>query len=254
MSKIVLPVSGGMDSTVLLHKAAKEFKDVFCITFDYGQRHAKEIDCAKTQIGLAKKVNRNIHHKIIDVKFIKELAPTSSLTNPDIPTPNVSDIRGEAQPKTYVPNRNMMFLSIAVAYAEGVGANVVWHGAAQADSLAGYWDGSSEFLDSINAVVNLNRSNPVRIEAPLINMSKADIVIEGIKHKVRFSDTWTCYDGSALPDHTSASSSLRLQGFIEAGYADPAIYKDQKRLIEKYKELKVSLIPYESYAFKTLMN
>jgi 7-cyano-7-deazaguanine synthase len=236
MSKVVLPISGGMDSTVLLHRAAAEFNEVHCLTFNYNQRHSKEIEYAKIQIELAKQKNPNISHQILDVSFIRELAPTSSLTNDSIDTPNVKDIRGEAQPKTYVPNRNMIFLSICSARAEAVGANVVWHGAAQADSLAGYWDGSPEFLDSINNILNLNRNSPVRIEAPLIDMSKADIVREGIKYKVDFSKTWTCYEGGELPSVSTASSSLRLQGFIEAGYQDPVKYEEQDKLDNIYKE------------------
>jgi 7-cyano-7-deazaguanine synthase len=254
MNKLVLPISGGMDSSVLLHKAVNEFDSIYCLTFDYGQRHKKEIEFAHEQIKHALKKNKNIHHRVLDVKFLRELAPTSSLTNDDIPTPDVAEIMGEAQPKTYVPNRNMMFLSICAAHAEAVGADTVWHGAAQADSLAGYWDGSPEFLESVNSLLNLNRDNPVTIEAPLINLSKADIVIEGITNEVVFSKTWTCYDGDNLPDSRSASSSLRLQGFIEAGYADPCLYKDQKRLIQVYKERGVDFIPYETYTFKNLVS
>jgi 7-cyano-7-deazaguanine synthase len=253
MNKLVLPISGGMDSSVLLHKAVNEFDSIHCLTFDYGQRHKKEIEFAHMQIKHALKKNKNIHHKVLDVNFLRELAPTSSLTNNSIETPNVRDIMGEAQPKTYVPNRNMMFLSICAAHAEAVGADTVWHGAAQADSLAGYWDGSPEFLDSINNILNLNRDNPIRIEAPLIDLSKAQIVQEGINNKVMFSETWTCYEGGKLPESTTASSSLRLQGFLEAGYADPCLYKDQKRLIDVYKEKGVDLIPYEVYAFKNLL-
>jgi len=243
-------MSGGMDSTVLLHKALLEFDEIYCITFDYGQRHSKEITCAETQIGYARKKHKRVYHQVLDIRFLKELAPTSSLTNDSIDTPNIRDIQGEAQPKTYVPNRNMLFLSIAAARAEAVGATTIWHGAAQADSLAGYWDGSVEFLDSINNILNLNRASPVVVEAPLIEMSKADIVREGINHKVKFSETWTCYDGSNLPDYTTASSSLRLQGFIDAGFADPLIYKDQRKLTDKYNELGVGLIDYETYIFK----
>ena len=236
MSKIVLPISGGMDSSVLLHKAAAEFDEVYCLTFNYNQRHSKEMEYAKIQVEQAKKKNPNIFHQILDVSFIRELAPTSSLTNDDIDTPNVKDIRGEAQPKTYVPNRNMMFLSICAARAEAVGADVVWHGAAQADSLAGYWDGSSQFLDCVNNILNLNRNSPVKIDAPLIDMSKADIVREGIKYKVDFSKTWTCYEGGELPSTSTASSSLRLQGFIEAGYQDPVKYREQDKLDAIYEE------------------
>lgn len=230
MTKIVLPISGGMDSTVLLHKAAKEYKHVYAISFNYNQRHINELIYAKHQVSLF----QNVTYKVIDVSFIKDIAPTSSLTNNNIATPNVNEIRGEAQPKSYVPNRNVIFLSIATAYAEAVGAEEVWHGAAQADSLAGYWDGSIEFIEQINKLNELNRDKRIKISAPLIDMSKADIVKLGVKLGVDFSKTYTCYSGNDLPDATTASSSLRLQGFIQAGIRDPLVYKQQEEIEKVY--------------------
>ena len=230
MTKIVLPISGGMDSTVLLHKAAKEYKHVYAISFNYNQRHINELIYAKHQVSLF----QNVTYKVIDVSFIKDIAPTSSLTNNNIATPNVNEIRGEAQPKSYVPNRNVIFLSIATAYAEAVGAEKVWHGAAQADSLAGYWDGSIEFIEQINKLNELNRDKRIKISAPLIDMSKADIVKLGVKLGVDFSKTYTCYSGNDLPDATTASSSLRLQGFIQAGIRDPLVYKQQEEIEKVY--------------------
>lgn len=249
--KVVVPISGGADSSVLLHKAVEEYDKVYAITFDYGQRHSLELKCADIQVIYAKQKGKCIvDHQILDVSFLKDLAPTSSLTNKEINTPDVRVVRGEAQPASYVPNRNMLFLSIAAARAEAVGGADVWHGAAQVDSLAGYWDSSKEFLESINNVLNLNREHNIRVEAPLIELSKCDIIKLGIKYKVKFKDTYTCYTGDALPSIYSASSSLRIAGFIEAGYADPILYKEQKELTAKYKELGVKQIPYENYNFK----
>ena len=144
---------------------------------------------------------------------------------------------GDAQPVSYVPFRNMMFLSIACSYAESVGASVVWYGAAQADSLAGYWDGSIEFLNSINNVINLNRKSKISIEAPLIDKSKSDIIKEGVLLKVNLANTWTCYSNreDGLADANTPSSSLRLRGFIEAGYKDPIQYVQQEKLNSLYK-------------------
>ena len=230
MTKIVLPISGGMDSTVLLHKAAKEYKHVYALSFNYNQRHINELIYAKYQANLF----LNVTYKVIDVSFIRDIAPTSSLTNNNIDTPNVNEIKGEAQPKSYVPNRNVIFLSIATAYAEAVGAEEVWHGAAQADSLAGYWDGSIEFIEQINKLNELNRDKRIKISAPLIDMSKADIIKLGVKLGVDFSKTYTCYSGNDLPDATTASSSLRLQGFIQAGIRDPLVYKQQDEIEKVY--------------------
>lgn len=240
--KVVVPFSGGMDSTVLLYSAVEQFEEVYALTFDYGQRHHREISAAEQIIKSLN--NKKITHKTIDVSFIKSLAPTSSLTNNTINTPNVKDVRGEAQPKSYVPNRNMIFLSIATAYAEANKCRVVWHGAAQADSLAGYYDGDETFVDAVNKVNILNRDNPVKIEAPLIYMSKADIVKRGVELRVPFDKTYTCYSGHEFADAETASSSLRLQGFISCGYRDPIKYKQQVKLEEIYKSKGCVDLPY----------
>ena len=172
----------------------------------------------------------------MDTKFIKDIAPTSSLTNDDIDTPNVKDVMGEAQPKSYVPFRNLMFLSMICSHAEAVGADEVWYGAAQADSLAGYWDGSEEFVEQINKVTALNRENRITVKAPLIEMSKKEIIEEGVRLNADFSLTYTCYSGEYPCDAESASSALRLKGFVEAGYKDPLQYKQQEKLEQVYRD------------------
>jgi len=215
MNQVVVPISGGMDSTVLLHWACTQYDVVHALSFDYAQRHRRELVYAQDQALIcANKKIAKVTHKTIDISFIRDIAPTSSLTNNNIVTPDVRIIRGEAQPKSYVPNRNMMMLSIATAYAEAQGARTVWHGAAQADSLAGYFDGDITFVDAMNNVNALNREHRVTIDAPLIDMSKADIIRRGVLLRVDFAKTYTCYSGGELADINSASSSLRLQGFI----------------------------------------
>lgn len=236
--QVIVTLSGGMDSAVLLYKAAELFKSIHTVTFDYGQRHDKELDAAKKQLLNAKHDFPNVTftNKLLDVKYIKEIAPTSSLTNNDIDTPNVKDIMGEAQPKSYVPFRNLMFLSILSSYAEAVGASEIWYGAAEADSLAGYWDGSNEFIDCFNNLTLLNRENNIKLVAPLIKMSKKDIVLDGASLGVNFEDTYTCYSGEYPCDAESASSSLRLQGFVQAQLKDPLLYKQQDKLDAVYEK------------------
>ena len=242
--KLVLTLSGGMDSSVLLYMAQdRGFEEIHTITFDYGQRHKRELNCVIKQIVNFNEMfnswfNIKVTNKILDVKYIKDIAPTSSLTNENIDNPDISEIAGDAQPVSYVPFRNLMFLSICSSYAEGVGADTVWYGAAQVDSLAGYWDGSQEFVDVVNNVNDLNRENRVEIEAPLLTMSKEDIIKEGIRLGVKFKDTWTCYSNrkDRLADATTPSSSMRVKGFIDAGYQDPIKYVQQPKLDKIYLE------------------
>ena len=244
MKKLVLTLSGGMDSSVLLYMAQdRGFEEIHTVTFDYGQRHRRELDCVNKQLSnFAERygdwVNLKVTNKVLDVNYIRDIAPTSSLTNKDIDNPDISNMAGDAQPVSYVPFRNLMFLSICSAYAESVGADTVWYGAAQVDSLAGYWDGSEEFVDTVNSVTDLNRENRIKVEAPLLVMSKEDIIKEGVKLGVIFNDTWTCYSDreDGLADATTPSSSMRVKGFVNAGYKDPVKYLQQDKIEELYKE------------------
>lgn len=237
-SKIIVTLSGGMDSAVLLYKAAEEYEEVHTVTFDYGQRHSRELVAAEKQLLNAKLDYPNVTftNKVLDVKYIKDIADTSSLTNDNIDTPNVNEVMGQAQPKSYVPFRNLMFLSILLSYGEKLEAHEVWYGAAEADSLAGYWDGSVQFVDKINQICMLNRDKDIQVKAPLLEMSKKEIVLQGVELGVNYADTYTCYSGEYPCDAESASSSLRLKGFLESGYCDPLKYKQQDKLDELYRQ------------------
>lgn len=220
MVKCVVPVSGGLDSTVILHWVASEGKEVHAVSYNYGQRHfRREMECAvKSCEQLAET------YKQIDLNFFKDIVSTSSLINDQIDVAKTKDVLGDPQTVNYVPNRNMMMLSICTAYAESIGATQVYHGSALVDSQAGYWDGSVEFLRAINNVNALNRRDRVEIIAPLIMMSKKDIILRGIEHGVDFTDTWTCYEGKDKACGECPACSSRIQGFIEAGYIDPVEY------------------------------
>ena len=245
-NKIVITLSGGMDSSVLLYKAAEQYKEVHTVTFDYGQRHDRELQAAEKQLVNAKHDFPNVSftNKLLDVKYIKDIADTSSLTNNNIDTPDVKEVMGEAQPKSYVPFRNMMFLSILLSYAEKLKADEVWYGAAEADSLAGYWDGSVQFVDKINQICLLNREIDVSVRAPLLEMSKKEIILNGVELGVNFADTYTCYSGEYPCDANSASSALRLKGFVDAGLQDPLRYKQQDKLDSVYKDNNCKSIVY----------
>ena len=245
-NKIVITLSGGMDSSVLLYKAAEQYKEVHTVTFDYGQRHDRELQAAEKQLLNVKHDFSDVlfTNKLLDVKYIKDIADTSSLTNDNIDTPDVKDVMGEAQPKSYVPFRNMMFLSILLSYAEKLKADEVWYGAAEADSLAGYWDGSVQFVDKINQICLLNREIDVNVRAPLLEMSKEEIILQGVELGVNFGDTYTCYSGEYPCDANSASSALRLKGFVSAGLRDPLKYKQQDKLDLVYQNNNCKTIVY----------
>lgn len=221
MARCVVPISGGLDSTTILHIAKSEGYEIHAVSFDYGQRHLdKELACAKKQV---ESVGVD-SWKTIDIRFFKDIANTSSLTNNDIEVANAKDVLGDPQTVNYVPNRNMMMLSICAAYAESLKAETVFHGAALVDSQAGFWDGSVEFLNSINALLSLNRRDRVNVSCPLIKLSKAEIIKTALKHKAKLENTWTCYRGEERPCGKCTACSSRIQGFIDAGFKDPLIY------------------------------
>lgn len=221
MTKCVVPVSGGLDSTVILHWVVSEGHDVNAVSFNYGQRHFEQ----ETKRAVENCRELNIPHKVIDLGFFKDIVNTSSLVNDDIAVAKTRDVLGDPQTVNYVPNRNMMMLSICTAYAESLGASHVYHGSALVDSQAGYWDGSIEFIHAINKVNSLNRRDRVGIIAPLIHKSKKDIIDLGVNVGVDFAKTWTCYEGGDQACGECPACSSRIQGFMDAGYIDPISYK-----------------------------
>ncbi|MDB4430305.1 7-cyano-7-deazaguanine synthase [bacterium] len=238
--KLLLSLSGGMDSVVLLHMAIdRGYKEIHTISFDYGQRHRRELECIEQQFDdLSSNFDVQLFNTIIDAGFLSKVSPTSSLTNKDIDNPDISKMAGDAQPVSYVPFRNQMFNTISCAYAESNGINTIWYGAAEVDSLAGYHDGSKEHVDAFNKLIALNREHRITLEAPLLTMSKAAIVSEGVRLGVDFGRTWTCYSNrqDGLADMTTPSSSMRVQGFLKSGWIDPIRYVQQEKLDVLYKQ------------------
>ena len=221
MSKrCVIPVSGGLDSTVIAHWAKTDGFECHALMYDYGQKHRdRELTCASMQALKTCKTQKQI-----DLSFFKQIVNTSSLTNDDIEVAKTRDVLGDPQTVNYVPNRNMMMLSIATAYAEAIGADTVMHGSALVDSQAGYWDGSKEFIQAINNVVDLNRRNKIKISAPLIMKSKQDIIQMGVNSGVDFAQTWTCYEGKDKACGVCTACSSRIKGFIDNKMIDPVQY------------------------------
>lgn len=220
MKKCVIPISGGLDSTVILHLAKSQGYHVHGVSFNYFQRHGdQELKAAALQSVFTDEYNL-IHLG----GLFNTIATTSSITNKNIDVAKTKDILGDPQTVNYVPNRNMIMLSICSGFAESINAETVFHGAALVDSQAGYWDGSVEFLEAINNVNKLNRRNRVTIEAPLIDKSKKEIVDLGVELNVDFKATWTCYEGEKIACGECPACSSRIKGFLDSGYIDPIEY------------------------------
>lgn len=219
----VVLLSGGIDSTVLLHHAVKELRcsPVHALSFDYGQRHARELECARWQAEAANVAN----YRVLDLAFLRDVLSGASTLMADGPAvPDLAELVEDDtdQPPTYVPNRNMMLLSIAAAYAEAREIRDVYYGA-QAQDEYGYWDCTADFLERINAVLNLNRRDAITIHAPLVNASKADNVRKGIELGVDFAHTWSCYRGGDTPCETCPTCVERRNAFETVGESDPLV-------------------------------
>lgn len=213
-------VSGGMDSVTLLHHLVKKAgKNPAVISFQYGQKHVKEVEYASKHVatlGLEA-------HQVVDLAPIQSVFQASALVDSSMSIPTFEAVQGDPQPATYVPNRNMLFLAIAVAYAETMGVAEVYYGAQRHD-IYGYWDTTPDFLSRLNAVYKLNRKTPVRIEAPFVKYSKADILRIGFELNVNYADTWSCYHGKDSACGVCPTCKERLIAFAELGIEDPLPY------------------------------
>lgn len=213
IDRAVVLLSGGVDSTTLLHYVKKKLgvETVCALSVVYGQKHVREIEMAKWQA----RAVQAAEHRIVDIsQFAGLVAGASALTDGDISVPDMADIAvgDRDQPMTYVPNRNMMMLSIAAAYAESRGAQAVYYGA-QAQDEYGYWDCTIDFVSKINDVLALNRRNAVRVFAPFAGISKAEVVKTGIEMGIDYEHTWTCYRGGETPCGECPSCVERRKAF-----------------------------------------
>ncbi len=220
-STALVLLSGGLDSTVLLHHVVKSlgYGTVHALGYNYGQRHVRELACAQAQV----EALPDCTWTEIDMSFMGGLLKdgtalvTGGAEVPDLEALEDSD---RAQPPTYVPNRNMMLLSIAAAYAEAQGVQEVFYGA-QAQDEYGYWDCTTDFLERINAVLSLNRKDAITIHAPFVASKKHELVTRGMELGVDFAQTWSCYRGGEDPCDTCPTCVERAIAFREAGQRDP---------------------------------
>lgn len=192
MKRAVVVFSGGQDSTTCLIQALKYYDEVHCVTFDYGQRHRLEIDIAqKLSLQLGAKA-----HKVLDVTLLNELA-VSSLTRDNIPVPDYEESEASGLPSTFVPGRNILFLTLAAIYAYQVKAEAVITGVCETD-FSGYPDCRDEFVKALNHAVSLGLAKDIRFEAPLMWLDKAQTWAladyYGHLETIR-TQTLTCYNG-----------------------------------------------------------
>ncbi|RLF44308.1 MAG: 7-cyano-7-deazaguanine synthase QueC [Thermoplasmata archaeon] len=218
--RAVCLLSGGMDSCVSAFVAKNEGYTIYALTFNYGQRNRREIECAKE---IAKALEAKEHLIInADLRSIGGSALTGDMEIPE---------KGEGIPPTYVPARNTIFLAYALAYAEARNADAIFIGANAID-YSGYPDCRAEYIQAMQKVANIGtkrgvEGKSIKIIAPLINLSKAEIVKKGVELGAPFEKTWSCYRETEKACGRCDSCRLRLKGFKEAGIKDPIEYENK---------------------------
>jgi len=222
--KAVILLSGGLDSTTCLAIARSQDYDCYALSFDYDHRHHVELTAAQQ---IAKKYGA-IEHRIVKLD-IAQLC-RSALTDFSIPVPDYSEDEEDEIPATYVPARNTIFLAIALGWAEVLNANDIFIGTSSID-YSGYPDCRPEYIQAFQNMAAIAtkagvEGSPIRIQAPLIYLSKADTIKIGIELKVDYSLTLSCYqiDKQGRACGRCDSCVLRKQGFKEAGIPDPTRY------------------------------
>ncbi|MEL1135537.1 7-cyano-7-deazaguanine synthase QueC [Desulfitobacterium sp. THU1] len=220
MKKSVVLLSGGLDSTTCMSVAAKTGYELYPLSFDYGQRHGRELEAAKA----VARFYQVKEHRIITIDNVGG----SALTDPSIQVPDYAE-DGQI-PVTYVPARNLLFLSYALGYAEVIGAEAIFIGISSVD-YSGYPDCRPEFLEAFQKVAEVGtkagaNGQRIEIKAPLIHLSKADTIRLASSDGAPLHLTTSCYRGGEKACGTCDSCKLRLKGFAVAGIADPVPYME----------------------------
>lgn len=224
MKKAVVIFSGGMDSTTLLYDLSQDH-EVYAVSFDYGQRHKRELYGAAF---IAK--NLGIDWRLGDLYGISSLLKGSSLTSPEIKVPD-GHYTDETMRITVVPNRNAIMLSIAWGYATSIGAVMVATGVHAGDHAI-YPDCRNGFIESLSHSLELateGYSDCYRIFAPYVNITKKDIVLKGNELGVPWELTWSCYKGGDLHCGTCGTCVERIEAFKLANVYDPTHYVTYER-------------------------
>tara|TARA_R100000656_G_scaffold25024_1_gene21908 strand:+ start:255 stop:914 length:660 start_codon:yes stop_codon:yes gene_type:complete len=209
--------SGGMDSFTLLNSVIDEGYNASAITFDYGQKHKKEIELAKRFCE-----GENIEHQVININEVKNLLSGSALIDKTpVPHGHYQDIKMKA---TVVPNRNMVFLSLATAYAISSGTNSIFFGVHSGDYDI-YYDCRPEFVEKMNEINKLIHDTAVQIKTPFIKLNKGNILKKGIELNLDYSLTWTCYEGGDKSCGKCGACVERLEAFSVNLKEDPLEYQ-----------------------------
>ena len=223
--KAIVLLSGGLDSATVAAIARDQGFEIYAISFRYGQRHLVELEAAKK---VARQLNAE-KHLIVDVG-LSAIGGSALTDDIDVPKKRSEKKMGRDIPVTYVPGRNIVFLSVALGWGEVLDAQDIFIGANVVD-YSGYPDCRPEFIAAFEKMANLgtkagSEGKPFKIHAPLSNMSKAEIILAGVRLGVDYSLTLSCYDPT--PDGLSCgecdSCQLRKKGFAEAGVPDPTKY------------------------------
>jgi len=222
--KAVVVLSGGLDSTTCMGIAREQGYQLYPITFHYGQQHNREVEQAR-QVAEYFQVKE---HRVVNVGFFRQIGG-SALTDDGMEVPD-ADEAVEGIPSTYVPARNLIFLSLAAAYAEVIGAKAIYTGVSAVD-YSGYPDCRPSFIQSMEETIRQATKAgvtgyPIQLETPLLDLSKADTIREGLRLEVPYHLTTSCYRGEDLACGVCDSCRLRLKGFHEAGAEDPIPYAE----------------------------
>ncbi len=229
--KAVVLLSGGLDSSTTLAIAVEDCDEVHALSFDYGQRHSRELDSA---IAIAK--HYGVPHKILKID-LRSIGGSALTDNIDVPERSLEEIE-EGIPITYVPARNTILLSYALSYAEVIDADCIYIGVNALD-YSGYPDCRPEYIEAFEKVANLGtkrgvEGKKIKIVAPLMHLTKAEIIKRGMELGVPYELTWSCYRGGERACGRCDSCLLRLKGFMEAGYEDPLDYETYPAFYREY--------------------
>lgn len=224
--KIILILSGGLDSSVLLHHLVTEGHVVKTLAFNYGQRHSRELSFAAYQAQKA-----GVPHIQLPMMCLLPVLGGSSQTDKNIPVPH-GHYEEESMKATVVPNRNMIMLSIATAFAISEKFDAVAF-AAHAGDHAIYPDCRKKFTQALGRALALCHYTPIQLLQPFADMSKTDIVLRGQGLGVDFFRTYSCYEGEEFHCGKCGTCTERIMSFAEAKVPDPTIYRD-RTLVLKY--------------------